>query len=168
MSFIITPHLIVKNDNRILLLRRHIDSHIFSGYWHLPTGYVEPNETPASAIVRESEEELGITATVHLETVIVSEVPDYRNPKEIYRDVCFFFSAVKYRGTIENKETRFHSDLDWFDLHSLPNPIVPVVQFGLQCVERKILYEHFNGEQTQSPKSKNNLGSATHFSQNWG
>jgi|GEM_PF-870971 len=168
MSFIITPHLILKRDDRILFLRRHINSDIFGGYWHLPTGYVEPNETPASALIRETKEELGIITTVHLETVIVAEVPDYRNPKEIYRDVCFFFSAVSYEGTIENKESCFHSDLEWFNVNSLPDPIIPVVQFGLKCAEKKILYEHFNGTQNLLPKPKNTLGSALHFSQNWG
>jgi 8-oxo-dGTP diphosphatase len=143
MSFIITPHLILQKNDRILLLRRHVGSHVFGGYWHLPTGVVGANETPISALKRKVQEELGILVTATLQAVIVSEVPDYRNPTETYRDLCFFFLAENYQGAIENKEPQFHSDLKWFDVHSLPDLVVPVVQFGLRCVAQKITYDHF-------------------------
>ena len=42
-------------DGRILLVRRTDD-----GHWCLPCGWVEPNELPAEAAVREAKEETGL------------------------------------------------------------------------------------------------------------
>lgn len=144
MTSIITPHLILKKSTKVLLLKRHANLQVFSGYWHLPAGRMENNEDPKSALVREVREELGIDVTLCLESVIPTKVPDYRNPAEVYRDVCMFFSANCYSKEISNIEPHFHTEFGWFDLYSLPQPIVPVVEFGLRCFALKISYCKLN------------------------
>jgi len=52
----------VVNDGRLLLVRRA--SRRGHGNWQIPGGFVEQNETMELAVVREVEEEAGVTAAV--------------------------------------------------------------------------------------------------------
>ena len=47
-------------DGRILMAQRP-PGKVYEGYWEFPGGKIEPNETAAAALVRELNEELGIT-----------------------------------------------------------------------------------------------------------
>jgi len=49
----------IQKQSQILITRRALDTH-YGGYWELPGGKVEINETPAFAINRELKEELSI------------------------------------------------------------------------------------------------------------
>jgi ADP-ribose pyrophosphatase YjhB (NUDIX family) len=53
---------VVAHEGRILLCRRAIEPRL--GYWTLPAGYLELNETPAEGTVRETLEEAGAVITV--------------------------------------------------------------------------------------------------------
>jgi 8-oxo-dGTP diphosphatase len=52
--------LLVKNK-KFLLLKRSPSEYKYSGFWGLPGGSVEKNETPTDALIREIGEELGIS-----------------------------------------------------------------------------------------------------------
>ncbi len=52
----------VVNDGRLLLVRRL--SRRGRGNWQIPGGFVEQNETMEIAVIREVEEEAGVTAAV--------------------------------------------------------------------------------------------------------
>ncbi len=52
----------VINDGRVLLVRRA--SRRGRGNWQIPGGFIEPNETIEQAVVREVQEEAGVTACV--------------------------------------------------------------------------------------------------------
>lgn len=58
------PHLkvgaagLVEKDGQLLLARRSYEP--WKGYWNLPAGFVEANETPQTAAVREVREETGL------------------------------------------------------------------------------------------------------------
>ena len=56
----------VVQDSRLLLVRRA--SRRGRGNWQVPGGFVEPNETMEIAVLREVEEEAGVTA--HVEGVL--------------------------------------------------------------------------------------------------
>ena len=51
---------LIDRDNRILLSQRP-PGKAMTGLWEFPGGKLEPTETPESALIRELEEELGIT-----------------------------------------------------------------------------------------------------------
>ena len=53
----------VVNDGRLLLVRRA--SRRGRGNWQVPGGFIEPDETAEEAVVREVQEEAGVTAKVH-------------------------------------------------------------------------------------------------------
>ena len=52
--------IILLENQRVLMIRR-ADKVPRPGIWSPPTGWVEANETPAQAVVREAAEELGIS-----------------------------------------------------------------------------------------------------------
>jgi mutator protein MutT len=52
--------LLIAKDKKFLLLKRTDNGHKFSGYWGLPGGSVEKDETPLDAVIREVKEEIGL------------------------------------------------------------------------------------------------------------
>jgi 8-oxo-dGTP diphosphatase len=53
--------LLIVKENRFLFCKRRPDDEVYGGYWGLPGGTVEENETPVEGMIREVEEELGVT-----------------------------------------------------------------------------------------------------------
>jgi 8-oxo-dGTP diphosphatase len=53
---------LITKDNRLLLLRRAHDP--WSGHWNLPAGYLEADESPVEAALRETREETGLETEV--------------------------------------------------------------------------------------------------------
>jgi len=54
---------VVVRDGRVLLTRRNEGAHL-AGHWELPGGKMEAGESPAEALSRELEEELGARASI--------------------------------------------------------------------------------------------------------
>ena len=54
---------IVRGDGRYLLAQRPTGK-VYAGYWEFPGGKIDADESPASALCRELDEELGIQVTV--------------------------------------------------------------------------------------------------------
>ena len=54
---------ILRADGHEFLLAQRPEGKVYAGYWEFPGGKVEPGETVRQALVRELQEELGITAT---------------------------------------------------------------------------------------------------------
>lgn len=52
---------VLKQDNKILLIRRSAKEQSDSGYWEFPKGKVEFKEEPSSALIREFKEEVGLS-----------------------------------------------------------------------------------------------------------
>jgi len=52
----------VENEGKLLLVQRGIEP--FMGKWHMPAGYVEVDETPHAAALRETQEESGLEVQI--------------------------------------------------------------------------------------------------------
>lgn len=56
---------VIERDGSVLVGRKRAEpGHVFDGTWHIPGGKVEGNETEEQALLREMEEETGLTISV--------------------------------------------------------------------------------------------------------
>ena len=55
---------IFENDGKILIAKRKAGDELFAGLWEFPGGKVDEGEDPEMCIIRELEEELGVTVRI--------------------------------------------------------------------------------------------------------
>jgi ADP-ribose pyrophosphatase YjhB (NUDIX family) len=106
---------VVLNDRcQVLLVRRAIPP--FRGYWALPAGYQEIDETPATTITREVLEEAGVVIEVQglLDLLYIQDDP--RKPANVAVFLCRAVRGEPRPGVDE-------CDARWFPLDHLPPDI---------------------------------------------
>lgn len=106
----LTIDAIIVRDGKILLIKRGAEP--FKGFWALPGGYVDWDETVEDAVRREVAEETGLMVT-SLELIGVFSKPE-RHPKQCI-DVAF---AVETMG--EPKAGDDAVEIGWFGIKNLP------------------------------------------------
>lgn len=95
---------ILEREGRILIGRRRADqSHPLQ--WEFPGGKVEPGETPAQALARELEEELGITGARGEEILRYRFQYPGKSPITL-----IFFRVTSYDGELQN---RIYPEISW-------------------------------------------------------
>ena len=99
-------------DTRILLCRRAIEPR--HGYWTLPAGFMENEETTAEAAARETEEEAGARIDVH-ELFSILNVPHVHQVHMFYRATLL---DLDYAAGTESLEVRMFSEAEipWDDI----------------------------------------------------
>jgi ADP-ribose pyrophosphatase YjhB (NUDIX family) len=112
---------VVAHDGRILLCRRAIEPR--RGYWTLPAGFLEENETPDEGARREALEEAG--AVIVLDALLA-----------IYSVPRISQVQLMYRARLEKPEFSAGSeslDVRLFDWHEIPwdEAAFPSVQWAL-------------------------------------
>ena len=131
-------YLILLENEKILLLRR-LNTGYEDGNYSLIAGHVEKGETFTDCIIREAEEEAGIT--LKRKDLQVAHVmhrnhgADYNNQR-----LDVFFISTKWTGIIENKEVHKCDDLSWFDFHEIPNNIIPHVKQAIEFAFNGVSY----------------------------
>ena len=102
---------IIERDGRILIGQRMPEqSHPLK--WEFPGGKVEPGETPAQALARELDEELGIQVSRSEEIARYPYTYPGKNPIDL-----FFFRVREFAGEPAN---RIFHDMRWELPESLP------------------------------------------------
>ncbi|MBK9250063.1 MAG: (deoxy)nucleoside triphosphate pyrophosphohydrolase [Ignavibacteria bacterium] len=88
--------IICKNDT-VLLCQRN-ETARYALQWEFPGGKIEKNETPENALIRELQEELGITAEIRC--LIHSEESVYPDGGKFF---VHFYLIENYSGKLRNK-----------------------------------------------------------------
>jgi ADP-ribose pyrophosphatase YjhB (NUDIX family) len=116
---------LVERDGRVLLVRRVNEPH--RGLWALPAGFVNADEDPAEAAIRECLEETGLE-------VALGAILEIRYSREHPRgaDFVIFYRAQVTGGTIHAGDDA--DAVDWFARGDLP---------GLAFESTKYILAHY-------------------------
>lgn len=101
--------LIIKNQQILLIKRGGMP---FTGYWAIPGGHLDWNETAEEGVTREVKEETNLTVT-NTELFGI-----YSNPKRDPRQIVSAIYLVKTKGIPKAGDDA--ADSKWFPLNKLP------------------------------------------------
>ncbi len=92
----------------VLLGKRSPTRQLCPGVWDLVGGHVELGETPEDTLVRELQEELGITprAFVKLHVLGDAQLPSNEH-------VCHVFAVTEWDGEPRNLQPEEHTEIRW-------------------------------------------------------
>jgi len=130
-SFVDVLLLLVRDDHVLLALRE--GTGYADGQWNLPSGKLNEGEDLQAAVLRETEEEIGLQ--LRREDVTMATSVHYRNSAGQAR-VGFFFHAKTWRGQPYNAEPHKCAGIEWFPLDRLPANIVPYSSAGIELFRR--------------------------------
>ncbi|SRR6266487_1891955 len=132
--FLVTVHLILVYNGKVLLLRR-FNTGYEDGKYGLVAGHVDGDEEIKSAMIREAKEEAGIELTMQ-----ELEVVGVMHRKDAAERIDFFLAATSWAGEITNKEPHKCDDLAWFDISELPANLIPYIRKALDNYRRGALW----------------------------
>ncbi len=120
--FYFNPHLavgaIILNKNRILLAKRNLSP--YKGYWDIPGGFLEINETPIQTLKRELKEELDLD-NIKVKKLFNHFYPDFYGKGKEEPTLNFFYICATNEK--EFKQSEEIAEVGWFDLNQLPPKI---------------------------------------------
>jgi 8-oxo-dGTP pyrophosphatase MutT (NUDIX family) len=131
-------YLILVKDKQILLQRRY-NTGYQDGNYSLVAGHLEGGETTKQCIIRETEEEAGIT--LQPDDLKVIHVMHRITPNREYFDI--YLRAEKWAGNITNKEPDKCDGIKWFKTDNLPANMVPEVKSALENINKNLYYSEF-------------------------
>ncbi|TFH23025.1 NUDIX hydrolase [Candidatus Bathyarchaeota archaeon] len=107
--------LVTYPDNKILLIKRNTIP--FKGYWALPGGRMDPDETIEQTIVREVKEETGLDVTIVLKMGEYVEKGVKDEVEYEYYPTCFLVKP--WGGEIKKQDSEIQ-EIKLFNLSELP------------------------------------------------
>lgn len=132
--------IIVKDHKILMVLRKNTGWN--DGNYGLPAGHLEKNETLKEAVIREVKEEVGLDIE---ESNLSFYHVMHRNEKSDNSEYIDFFFKVEYWETEpKNNEPDKSEKIEWFDLDSLPENIVPNVKAAIQYYRNKLIISEFS------------------------
>ena len=96
----------------VLLARRSSERPFYPGVWDVVGGHCEGGEAPRDALVREVEEEIGVTPRTFEEIAVLSEP----SPKEHGDARYHIFRVTAWGGGEPRLQGSEHSELRWVSL----------------------------------------------------
>ena len=115
---------LVFDGDRLLMVQR---KHHGAGTWATPGGYLDRGESPEACAIREVEEEVGIEITDVVFRGITNDV--HADGKH---NVTIWFSARAGVGEISVAAPDELTDVGWFPLDDLPQPVYRSTENVLQ------------------------------------
>lgn len=127
-------------DGKILLLRR-CNTGYMDGYYGLPAGHIEENETVTKGTLREIREETGVElapSDIKLAHVM------HRKSNDIRMD--FFYIVDQWNDEPMNSEPDKCDDMDWFPFDALPENTIPYIKTAIENSQNNIFFSEFGWE----------------------
>lgn len=133
MRYALVPacYAVIRNPlGHVLMLKRHGTGYC-DGQWGLPSGHLEPGESPSECVSREVWEEVG------LKMPIESFLPVHTLCRATVNRVDFFFtlSGSVEDGHPNNMEPQKCSEMGWFPLGMLPSNTIPYIKETLDAIQ---------------------------------
>jgi ADP-ribose pyrophosphatase YjhB (NUDIX family) len=128
LSYRLIPasYIVLRRGEEVLLSRR-LNTGWHDGWWSLPAGHVEGGESCVDAVVRETAEEIGVVVRPSDLVPLCTVHRTRGNVDPIDERVDFFFAAETWSGEPTILEPDRCSELGWYALKDLPEPIVDPV-----------------------------------------
>lgn len=126
--------LLIKN-NQVLLLKRKNTGYM-DGYWHVPGGSLEENESLSHAVAREGQEELGIQ-------VDPTQVKLFYIRHLNAQTLGFYFLAPEWEGEPKNNEPEKCTEIAWFYLDELPKEMSHFARIVVESYKSGVQYSYF-------------------------
>jgi mutator protein MutT len=126
-------YLVLRKEGKVLFARR-CNTGYQDGNYQVPAGHVDAGELPSEALVREVQEEIGIT--IQPEDVKFVHT-SFRPMMDTTGDrVDYFFEVDTWTGEVINCEPGKCDDLIWVSTSALPENTTPHVRVALECIEK--------------------------------
>ena len=130
----IASYMLIKKDGKYAFVLRGEQTKWMQGYYGLPAGKIEINESASAAAIREAKEEVGITvAPKDLRHVLTMHRNEAENDYPEWVD--FFFEADSWEGEVHNAEPHMHESVEWLALEELPENVIPNVHAALEAIQ---------------------------------
>jgi 8-oxo-dGTP diphosphatase len=136
-KFPVTIHLFLFRDDKILLLLRSQTGYM-DGYYSVPAGHLDGEETVRMAGVREGREEIGVR--IDPEDMVFAGVLHRHEGDE---RVDFFIQVRNWSGEPVNAEPGKCDEVRWVDLDGLPENTIPYVRRAIENYRAGIPFEEF-------------------------
>ena len=123
--------------NQILLSRRYQTGYM-DGYYSVPAGHLDGEETVRKAGVREALEEIGVRidpADMVFAGILHRHEGDER--------VDFFIRVKKWTGQPVNAEPGKCDELRWTEMDTLPENTIPYIRQAIENFQIGIPFEEF-------------------------
>lgn len=136
-SFHAAVYLLLKKDSKVLFLRRY-NTGWNDGFYTLPAGHLDGNESVIDAMLRESSEEIGIT--INPSDLKVIHVCHHSDDKEY---IDFYLTTDSWQGEPEISEPDKCDELRWYDTDNLPKNILPNVKSVLDQIKNDSFFSEY-------------------------
>ncbi len=133
-----TVFILLKRQDRVCLIKRAATGWL-DGHYSLPAGGVEAGETLRAAAQREALEEVGVQ--IAQDDLSLVHVLHCLSGAEAWTG--HLFVTENWQGEPFIAEPDKHSDLGWYGLADLPEPLVPYVRHALLEYEQGETYSEF-------------------------
>lgn len=139
-------YLVLRDGDKVLLLRR-ANTGYQDGKYGLVAGHLDGDELATTAMAREAKEEAGID--VDPDNLKFVHAAHRLSRNQIGQErIDLFYELRDWEGEVQNTEPEKCDDLSWFDIHNLPNNMLPFVKHVLVDIANGVSYSEYVIEPT--------------------
>lgn len=130
MSSFSVSAFILNKKNQVLLVKRSDIDTFLPGYWELPGGGVNENETPQEALKREIKEEVGLTVSINESLGANQYTLEEHGEKIPKTEMCFSCMSDSLEKINLSNE---HSEYKWISKEEIDS-LTPVTRYMQQVI----------------------------------